>query len=178
MVLHVQKEASKCLNVRTSTADTTCRRSPDTAVGTEAKPRSSPLRCPAGQCTEPSARPCGGPPEESKTLNSPACPGPPNSPPRSQPRPERGRHSVPNEKRKNCRSHKNKSLTHLLLGLSKGVEVGQHGVPGVLVLLPELDSGLSGENVLHALSGGLPHLNAGSQPKKGKHINQINPLHI
>lgn len=58
------------------------------------------------------------------------------------------------------------------------MEVGQHGVPGVLVLLPELDSGLSGENVLHALSGGLPHLNAGSQPKKEKHINPINPLRI
>lgn len=59
--------------------------------------------------------------------------------------------------------HTHTSCTHLLLGLSEGIEVSQHGVSVVFVLLPEVDSRLSGEDVLHALSGGLPHLNTGRQ---------------
>lgn len=55
------------------------------------------------------------------------------------------------------------TCTNLLLGLSKGIEVSQHGVSVVFVLLPEVDSRLSGEDVLHALSGSLPHLNTGRQ---------------
>lgn len=55
------------------------------------------------------------------------------------------------------------NLTHLLLGLSKGVEVGQQGVSAVFVLLPEIDSGPSGEDALHAQSGRLPHLDTGEQ---------------
>lgn len=67
-------------------------------------------------------------------------------------------------------THKH-SFTHLLLGLSEGVEVGQHGVSVVFVLLPEVDSRLSGEDVLHTLSGCLPHLNAGRQPQNATNIN-------
>lgn len=38
-----------------------------------------------------------------------------------------------------CTRGKNTPLTNLLLGLSKGVEVGQHGVSVVFVLLPEVN---------------------------------------
>lgn len=65
--------------------------SPDTAVVTAAELHSWLLRCLAGRCTEPSARPCGLPPGGSKTPDSSASPWPPNSPLHSQLQPNQGR---------------------------------------------------------------------------------------
>lgn len=57
------------------------------------------------------------------------------------------------------------SLSHLLLGVPEGVEVGQQGVPAELVLLPEIHAGLSSQEVPHTHSSSRSHFNA---VKRGK----------
>lgn len=51
-------------------------------------------------------------------------------------------------------------LTHPALGCSERIEVNQHGVSVVFMLVPEVDPRLGGKDLLHTLSCSPSHLNA------------------